>query len=81
MVAYSCAIHQNLRRQNFGQMDENTAKNCHLYASISQKLFSKSKSHSLNAAREQKTSLAQKKLVHMAILLTFTIKSKRRLKK
>ena len=64
-----------------GQMDENTAKNCHLYSPISQKLFSKSKSHSLNAAHEQKTSLAQKKLVHTAILLTFTIRSKHRLNK
>ena len=49
------------------QMDESTAKNCHLYAPISQKLFSKSKSHSLNATHEQKTSLPQKKLVHTAI--------------
>ena len=57
-------------------MDENTAKNCYLYAPISQKLFSKSKSHSLNAAHEQKTSLAHKKLVHMAILLTFVFRSK-----
>ena len=63
-------------------MDENTVKSCcHLYALISQKLFSKSKSHSLNAAQEQKNSLAQIKLVHTAILLTFTIRSKRRLDK
>ena len=61
-------------------MDESTAKNGHLYAPISQKFFSKSKSHPLNAAHEQKTSIAQKKLVHTAILLTFTIRSKRRLK-
>ena len=64
-----------------GQIDENTAKGCHLYAPISQKLFSKSKSHSLNAAREQKTALAQKNLVHTAISLIFTIRSKRRLNK
>ena len=32
--------------------------------------FSKSKSHSLNAAHDQKTSLAQKKIVHTAILLS-----------
>ena len=39
--------------------------------------FSKSKSHSLNAAHDQKTSLAQKKYcVHMAILLTFAFRSK-----
>ena len=62
-------------------MDKNTAKNCHLYALISQKLFSKSKIHSLNAAHEQKFALAQKKLVHMAISLTFTIRSKRHMKK
>ena len=41
-------------------MDKNTAKNCHLYATISQKLFSKSKSLSLNAAYEQ--TLTQKKV-------------------
>ena len=41
--------------------------------------FSKSKSHSLNAAHDQKTSLAQKKLVHTAILLTFAFRSKNRL--
>ena len=62
-------------------MNEKTANNCHLYAPISQKLFSKSKSHSPIAAHEQKTSLAQKKLVHTAILLAFTIRSKRRLNK
>ena len=62
-------------------MDENTAKNWHLYPPISQKLFSKSKSQSLNAAHEQKAPLAQKMLVHTAILHTFTIRSKRRLNK
>ena len=51
------------------QMDEKNAKNCHLYPSISQKIFSMSKSHSLNAAHEQQFFLAQKKLVHSAILL------------
>ena len=45
------------------------------------KLFSKSKSHSLNAAHEQKISLAQKTFAHTAIILTFTIGSKRRLNK
>ena len=74
MVAFSNRIDQKLIPQKIklqfeklGQMDENTAKNCHLYAPISQTLFSKSKSHSLSAAHEQKTSLAQKKLVHTAI--------------
>ena len=38
-----------------------------------------SKSHSLNAAHDQKTSLAQKKLVHTAILLAFAFRSKHRL--
>ena len=42
------------------------AKNCHLYAPISEKLFSESKSHSLNAAHEHKTAHTQKKLVHTA---------------
>ena len=41
--------------------------------------FSESKSHSLNAAHDQKTSLAPKKLVHAAILLTFAYSSKQRL--
>ena len=35
--------------------------------------FSKSKSHSLNAAHDQQIFLAQKKLVHAAILLTFPL--------
>ena len=35
-----------------------------------------SKSHSLNAAHDQKTSLAQKKLVHTAILLAFAFEVK-----
>ena len=35
-----------------------------------------SKSHSLNAAHDQKTSLAQKKLDHTAILLAFAFKVK-----
>ena len=39
-------------------MDEKTAKNGYLYAPFSQEHFSKSKSHSLNAAHDQKTSLA-----------------------
>ena len=43
--------------------------------------FSKSKSHSLNAAHDQKTSLAQKKLVHTAILLAFAFRSKHGLNK
>ena len=41
--------------------------------------FSKSKSHLLNTAHDQKTSLAQKKLVHTAILLIFAFSSKQRL--
>ena len=58
-----------------GHLDEKTVINmCH---SVIQ--FSKSKSHSLKAAHDQKTSLAQKKSVHMAILLTFAFRSKQRL--
>ena len=71
----------NCNRKNLGQMDENITKNSRLHAPIFQKLFSKSKSHSLNAAHEQQNSLAQKKLVHTATLPTFTISSKRRLNK
>ena len=37
-----------------------TAKYSNLYAQFSQKLFLKSKPRSLNAAHNQKTSLAQK---------------------
>ena len=40
------------------QMDEKPAKNGYLYAPFSQEHFSKSESHSLNAAHNQKTSLA-----------------------
>ena len=52
-------------------MDKNTAKNCHLIAPISQKLFSKS--HSLNAAHEQKTSLVQEKLFHTSNFFHFQL--------
>ena len=63
-----------------GHLDEKTAKNGYLYVPFSQKLiFRKSESHSLNAAHDQKTSLAQKKLVHTAILLAFAFRSKHRL--
>ena len=44
---------KNNLRQKIGQIDEN----CHLYASVSQKHSSKSKSHSLNAAHDQIISL------------------------
>ena len=43
------------------------------------KLFSKSKSQLLIEEHDQKTSLAQIKLVHTAILLSFAFNSKRRL--
>ena len=59
-----------------GHLDEKTAKNGYLYFSS---YFSKSRSHSLSAAHDQKTSLAQKKLVHTAIFLTFAFRSKQRL--
>ena len=49
-------------------MDDKTAKNGYLYAPVSQEQISKSKSHSLIEAHDQNTSLAQKKLVHTAIL-------------
>ena len=73
-------IHAASIRIYFGTNPRHT-KNCHLYAPISQKLFSKLKSHSLNGAHEQKFSLTQKELVHTVILLTFTIRLKRRLNK
>ena len=66
-------------KKKLGQIDKNTAKNCHLYAPISQKLFSKSKGHLLNAAHEQTLLSVRKR--HTAYLLIFTISSKRRLKK
>ena len=59
-----------------GHLDEKTViYMCHSFKNY----FSKSKSHSLNAAHDQKTSLALKKLVHTAILLTFAFRLKRRL--
>ena len=64
-------------KKKLGQMDKNTAEE---YEPTSQN-FSKSKIHSLSAAHEQKCSLAQKKLFHTTISLTFTIRSKRRLNK
>ena len=45
-------------------MDENTAKNCHLCKPISQKLISKSQSHSLNAALEKNFSRSEKVSSH-----------------
>ena len=44
-------------------MEEKPAKNGYLYAPFCQEHFSKSKSHSLNAAHDQKTSLSEK-IVH-----------------
>ena len=41
-------------------MEQKTAKNGYLYAAFCQKNSSKSKSHSLVEAHDQKTSLAQK---------------------
>ena len=62
-----------------GHLDEKTAKNGYLNVPFSQKLLFKSKRYSLNAAHDQKTSLARKKLVHTSILLTFAFRSKHRL--
>ena len=56
-------------------------KNGYLYVTFCQKYFSKSKSYSLNAAHEQKTLRASKKLVQTAFLLTFAFRSKQRLNK
>ena len=56
-----------------GQINQKRLKT-HLYAPISQKLLSKSKTQSINATHEQKTSLVQKNLVHAAILLILTIR-------
>ena len=69
----------NYKQKKLGHLDEKTAKNGYLYVPFSQTYFSMSKSHSLNAAHDQKTSLAQKKLVHTAILLAFAFRSKHRL--
>ena len=59
-------------------MDEKRSPVC---AILSKTIFKVEKSHSLNAAHEQKINLAQKKLVHTAILLTFAFSSIRRLNK
>ena len=61
-------------------MLESMAQKCHLYVNLSKTLF-KVISRSLNAAHEQKTSLAQKKLHYTAILLSFFFWSKCRLSK
>ena len=62
-------------------MDEKPAKNGYLYAAFSQEHLSKSKSHSLNAAHDQKTSLAQRKSVHHDSFVTFAFRSKCRVNK
>ena len=59
-----------------GPLRRKTAKNGYLYVLSVKNTF---QSHSLNAAHDQKTSLAQKKIVHTAILLTFAFRSKQRL--
>ena len=56
------SIKTKLQAIKLGHLDEKTAKNGYLYVQFSQKLlFKVKKSHSLNAAHDQKTSLAQKK--------------------
>ena len=60
-------------------LDEKTAKNSYLYVPFSQKIPFKVKKSFNNAAHDQKTSLAHKKLVHTAIFLTFAFRSKQRL--
>ena len=65
--------------KKLGHLDEKTAKTVIYMCHSVKNYFSMSKSHSLNAAHDQKTSLAQKKLVHTAILLAFAFRSKHRL--
>ena len=60
-------------------LDEKTAKTVIYMCHSVKNYFSKSESHSVNAAHDQKTSLAQKKLVHTAIVLTFGFRSEKRL--
>ena len=61
--------------KKMGHLDEKTAKNGYICVPF---VKTKSKRHWINAAHDQKTSLAQK-LVHTAILLTFAFRSKQRL--
>ena len=69
----------NYQKKNWGTYTKKRLKTDIYMCHSVKNYFSKSKSHSLNAAHDQKTSLAQKKLVHMAILLTFAFRSKQRL--
>ena len=66
-----------LQAKKLGHLDEKTAKTFIYMCHSVKNYFSKSKRHSLNAAHDQKTSLAQKKKqIHTAILLTFTFRLK-----
>ena len=65
--------------KKLGHLDEKRLKTVIYMCHSVKNYFSMSKSHSLNAAHDQKTSLAQKKLVHTAILLAFAFRSKHRL--
>ena len=67
-----------IKKKNWAKWTKTRLKTI-IYMRPSLKNSSKSKSHSLNAAHKQKTSLAQKKLVHTANLLTLIFRSKRRL--
>ena len=60
---------QNYKRKNWANWAKKRLKKVIYMRHSDKKHISKSKKHSLNEAHGQKTSLAQKKLVHTAILL------------
>ena len=69
----------NLKQKNWATSTKKQLKTVIYMCHSVKNYFSKSKSHSLNAAHGQKTSLAQKKIFHTAIFLTFAFRSKQRL--
>ena len=70
-----------LKAKKLGHLDEKTAKNGHLYVQFSQKLLFKSKSHSLNAAHDQKILSLSENLFTKTAFLTFAFRSKCRVNK
>ena len=63
-------------------MDENSAKNCHIYAPISKNHFKVKMKMSLTERSAWTKNFSRlEKVVYTAISLTFTSRSKRRLNK
>ena len=71
----SFLLKTKLQAKKMGHLNEKRLKTVIYMRHSIKNYFSKSKSHSLNAAHDQKTSLAQKKFVHTAIFLTFAFRS------